>query len=162
MSSYTHILTAMYDVINYVDCTQEQMLEILSLRNQDDVRKWMVDQEVISEENHFRFVESLKENGNRLYFAIYRDGLLVGTYNLTKEEEGVWERGIVANPKTQGTGETARWEHQILADISNHGVKMVTAKVKLDNIRSIKYHEKIGYREQSRDDEYIYYLLQLS
>lgn len=151
----------MYDVINYVDCTQEQLLEVLSLRNQYDVRKWMVNQEVIPEGNHFRFVESLKEDGNRLYFAIYRNGLLVGTYNLTKVEEGVWERGIVANTKTQGTGETTRWERQILAGIPNHGVKTVTAKVKLDNIRSIKYHEKIGYQEQSRDDEYIYYVLQL-
>ena len=161
MLSYTHVLTAMYDVINYVDCTQEQHLEILSLRNLDDVRKWMVNQEVISEENHFRFIESLKGNDNRLYFAIYREGLLVGTYNLTKEEEGVWERGIVASPNIQGTGETAKWEHQILADLPNLGVKTVTAKVKPDNIRSIKYHEKIGYQEQSRDDDYVYYVLQL-
>ena len=162
MLSYTHILTAMYDVINYINCTQEQHLEILSLRNQDDVRKWMVNQEVISEENHFRFIESLKENDNKLYFAIYRDGLLVGTYNLIKEEEGVWERGIVANPNIQGTGETAKWEHQILADMSDLGVKMIIAKVKPDNIRSIKYHEKLGYQERSRDDDYIYYVLQLS
>lgn len=151
----------MYDIINYVDCTYEQNLEILNLRNLDDVRKWMVNPETISEENHFKFVETLKDNTNRLYFAIYRDGLLVGTYNLTKEEEGVWERGIIANPAIQGKGETERWERQILTDLLKHGIKALTAKVKQDNPRSIKYHEKLGYQEHSRDNKYIYYILRL-
>lgn len=151
----------MYDIINYVDCTHEQNLEILNLRNMDDVRKWMVNPDIILEENHFKFVVSLKGNPNRLYFAIYRDGLLVGTYNLTKEDEGVWERGIIANPITQGRGETEKWERQILADLPSHGIKAVTAKVKQNNPRSIRYHEKLGYQEQSRDNEYIYYILRL-
>lgn len=151
----------MYDIVNYTDCTREQHIEILNLRNLDDVRVWMVNPEVISEETHFRFVESLKGNLNRLYFAVYRDGILVGTYNLTKEAEGIWERGIIANPLTQGKGETIKWEKQILAGLLKQGVKAVMAKVKKDNPRSIRYHEKIGYVEQSHDDEYIYYILQL-
>lgn len=150
-----------YDIVNYIDCTREQHLEILNLRNHDDVRIWMVNPEVISEENHFQFVERLKGNPDRLYLAIYRDGLLVGTYNLTKEEEGVWERGIIANPNTKIKGETAKWERKILADLPQKGIKAVTAKVKQDNPRSIKYHEKLGYQEQSHDNEYIYYILQL-
>lgn len=155
------ILNKTYQVINYVDCTHEQQMEILNLRNLDDVRKWMVNPEVIPEENHFKFVKTLKDNLNRLYFAIYKRGELVGTYNLTKEEEGIWERGIIANPSTQGKGETERWERQILSDLPQHGIKALTAKVKQDNPRSIRYHEKLGYREQSRDNEYIYYILRL-
>ena len=151
----------MYDIINYTNCTREQHLEILKLRNLDDVRVWMVNPEAIPEKNHFRFVESLKGNPNRFYFAIYKDGLLVGTYNLSKEDEGVWERGIIANPLTQGKGETIKWEKQILAKLSKQGIKAVTAKVKQDNLRSIRYHEKLGYQEQSRDNEYIYYILRL-
>ena len=112
--------TIMYDVINYVDCTPEQHREILALRNLDDVRKWMVNPEVISENDHFRFVESLRNNENKLYFAIYKDGILVGTYNLTKEGEGVWERGIIANPNIQGTGQTKQWERQILKGLSKY------------------------------------------
>ncbi len=161
MFSYTHLSTAMYDIINYIDCTHEQNMDILNLRNLDNVRKWMVNPEVIPQENHFRFVESLKTNPNRLYFAIYKEGLLVGTYNLTKEEEGVWERGIIAHPSTQGTGQTEEWERQILADLPSHGIHALTAKVKQNNPRSIHYHEKIGFQEQSRDDEYIYFILRL-
>ena len=150
-----------YEIINYVDCTHEQNIEILELRNLGDVRKWMVNPKVIPEKDHFRFIESLKENKNRLYYAVYKHGTLVGTYNLTKEDEGIWERGIIANPITQGKGETEKWERQIMADLPKQGIKALTAKVKHDNLRSIKYHEKLGYQEQSRDNEYIYYILQL-
>ena len=149
-----------YEVINYVDCTREQNLDILALRNRDDVRSWMVNPEVIPEENHFKFVESLKDNPNRLYYAIYKNGMLLGTYNLTNEGEGIWERGIIANPRTQGTGQTEKWERQILSSLPSE-IKAVSAKVKQDNLRSIKYHEKLGYKEQGRDNEYIYYVLRL-
>lgn len=149
-----------YEVINYVDCTKKQKLDILALRNRDDVRSWMVNPEAIPEENHFKFVESLKDNPNRLYYAIYKDGVLVGTYNLTNEGEGIWERGIIANPSTQGTGQTEKWERQILNSLPLE-IKAVSAKVKQDNLRSIKYHEKLGYKEQSRNNEYIFYILKL-
>ena len=149
-----------YEVINYVDCTKEQNLDILALRNRDDVRSWMVNPEVISEENHFKFVESLKGNPNRLYYAIYKNGVLVGTYNLSNEGEGIWERGIIANPSTQGTGQTEKWERQILSSLPLE-IKAVSAMVKQDNLRSIKYHEKLGYKEQSRNNEYIFYILKL-
>ena len=147
----------MYDVINYVDCTPEQHREILALRNLDVVRKWMVNPEVISENDHLRFVESLKENSNRLYYAVYKNGVLVGTYNLTNEGDGVWERGIIANPTTQGTGQTKLWERQILNGLSKYGIKMVSAKVKTDNSRSIRYHKKMGFAETGRNNGYIFY-----
>lgn len=149
-----------YEVINYVDCTIEQSREILALRNHDDVRGWMVNPEVISEENHFKFIVSLKNNSNRLYFAVYKDGQLVGTYNLTNEGEGVWDRGIIANPSTQGTGQTEKWERQILRSLPSC-IKTVSAKVKHDNLKSVRYHDKFGYKEQGRDNEYIYYILEL-
>ena len=151
----------MYDVVNYVDCPRERQLEILSLRNREEIRRWMTHPEPISEEEHFRFVERLKGDGDRLYYAVYRGGVLVGTYNLTRGEDGVWERGIIAAPETQGRGETLRWERQILSTLPGRGIRALSAKVKPDNLRSVRYHAKLGFREQSRDGEYIHYLLRL-
>lgn len=151
----------LYDVIDYVDCTPEQQREILALRNRDDVRVWMVNPEVIHEANHFKFVESLRGNANRIFFAVYKNGSLLGTYNLTNEGDGIWERGIIANPSTQGSRQTEKWERQILSSLSRYNIKTVSAKVKQDNLRSIRYHEKLGYKEQGRDNEYIYYKKEL-
>lgn len=150
-----------YDVINYIDCTYEQHIEILNLRNLDDVRVWMVNPAVIPLEQHLDFVKSLIGNSNRLYYAVYKAGMLLGTYNLSKVGNNTWERGIIANPKSNKGGETGKWEHQILTELQKQGIKDVTAKVKIDNLRSIRYHEKIGYKEQSRDNEFIYYMFHL-
>ena len=150
-----------YQIVNYTDCSVEQQREILALRNDDRVRFWMVNPELISEESHFKFIDRLKNDLNRLYFAIYKNGILTGTYNLTNEGDGVWERGIIADPSTQGTGQTEQWERQILHDLPKYGIKAVTAKVKLDNLKSIKYHEKLGYQEHGRDNDYLYYFLKL-
>lgn len=103
----------MYDIINYVQCTHEQHLAILNLRNLDVVRKWMVDSTVITEDSHFAFVKKLKEVKGRLFFAVFKDGNLIGTYNLTKIQDGIWERGIIASPLTQGKGMTQNWERII-------------------------------------------------
>ena len=153
-----------YEIVDYVDCTRGQQLEILALRNRDDVRCWMVHPEIIPEENHFRFIERLKGDPDRVYYAVYQGGELVGTYNLIREEGDVWERGIIASPATRGTGSTAQWERQILdrAALPPMGVKAVTAKVKVSNARANRYNLKMGFREQSRDEEYVYYLMPLS
>ncbi len=157
-----HSLTApTYRIVNYVDCTREQLEEILALRNRDDVRVWMTHPEKIAREDHFAFVERLKERKDRLYYAVFAGEDLLGTYNLTQEEDGVWERGIFANPAWQGKGETARWEREILSGLSARGIHCLTAKVKQDNGRSLRYHEKLGFREQSRDSEYVYFTLEL-
>ena len=155
------LLAPSYEIVNYTDCTREQLLEILQLRNRDDVRCWMTHPEMISQEEHFGFVERLKGRQDRLYYAVYREGNLLGTYNLTQEEEGVWERGIYANPAWQGSGETARWEREIFSGLPAKGIRRLTAKVKLDNGRSLRYHQKMGFVEQSRDDEYVYFSLNL-
>lgn len=151
----------MYKVLNYIDCSIEQHREILRLRNLDIIRKWMVNQETISEDDHLNFVNGLRNRTDRKYYAVYKDNILVGTYNLTQESEGVWERGIIANPIMQGKGETEKWERQILNCLSKEGISIVTAKVKQDNLRSIRYHMKMGFRETNRDNEYIHFKLTL-
>lgn len=154
-----HAATA-YETVNYTDCSQERLLEILSLRNREEIRCRMTHPEPISVQDHLAFVQRLKGDPNRLYNAVYRGGRLLGTCNFTRESDTVWERGILSAPEAWGKGETAQWERQLIGTLPEE-VKALSAKVKADNPRSVRYHEKMGYAEQSRDGEYIYYLLQL-
>lgn len=154
-----HSLLA-YEFVNFTDCTREQSLEVLSLRNQEPIRRLMVSTEPISEAAHLAFVERLKGNRDRLYYAVYKGGQLLGSWNLTREEDGVWDRGLIAAPQFQGSGETARWDRQLLLSLPEE-VKAVSAKVKTGNGRSLSYHRKMGFRELSRDGEYVYLILPL-
>lgn len=107
-------------------------------------------------DNHLNFIDLLTKDRSRRYYAFFKDGQLVGTYNLSLEAGSSWERGIITSPDYQGKG-TAEWECAILESLPKNQFSVITAKVKHDNIRSQRYHEKVGYREKGRDNEYIYY-----
>lgn len=152
----------MYDIINYIDCTDSQLEEIFILRNLPEIRKWMTNPELIAWEDHIRFIEKLRHDSERRYYAIYKNRVLVATFNLTKEIGTTWERGIITSPSFQGSGSTANLERIILSKLPIDEFTCITAKVKLDNGRSIRYHEKVGYQEVNRDKEYIYYQYDLN
>lgn len=148
-----------YQIINYVDCTEAQLKEIFNLRNLPEIRRWMTNTNEINWESHIHFIEFLRSVNDRAYYAIYNNGILVGTYNLTKEYDKTWERGIIISPEFQGTGATLKLEQWILDNLPKDKFNVILAKVKLDNQRSLRYHEKMGFIETHKDDEYVYYKL---
>lgn len=116
----------------------------------------MTNPEPILWDDHLSFIDLLSEDRKRRYYAFFNDGQLVGTYNLTLESGTTWERGIIASPDYQGKG-TSEWEYAILESLPKSQFSVITAKVKHNNIRSQRYHEKVGFLEKRRDNEYIYY-----
>ena len=56
---------------NFIRLNHKQQCEILAVRNIESVRKFMLDSKIISEKEHFRFIESLKEAKNMAYFGVY-------------------------------------------------------------------------------------------
>ena len=106
--------------------------------------------------NHLDYIDLISNDRRRRYYAYFNEGQLVGTYNLTLEHGTTWERGIIASPDYQGKG-TTKWECAIIESLPKSQFSVITAKVKHDNIRSQRYHEKVGYIETERDNEYIYY-----
>lgn len=147
-----------YEIVNYTDCTPEQLREVLALRNRPEIRELMVTGEEISLEDHLAFVERLKGDPDRIYYAVYKEGRLLGTWNLTRGEDGVWDRGLIAAPEFQGSGETVRWDRQLLNALPPE-VKAVSAKVKAGNARSLRYHRKLGFLEKGSDGTYIHFIL---
>ena len=148
-------------LVNYTDCSLIQHKEINTLRNLPEIRKWMTNQNPIAWHDHLDFIETLSHDCNRVYYAIYKDGNLIATYNLIKEFGTTWERGIITSPQYQGKGETAIIEKMILGSLPPGKYQTITAKVKCDNIRSIRYHQKIGFVVSHQDNEYNYYKMTL-
>ena len=74
---------------NFIFLNDIEKKDILELRNKEYVRENMINSEPISLENHILFIESLK-NKNKTYFAIFFDNQLIGSLNITKNEELIW------------------------------------------------------------------------
>ncbi len=150
-----------YEVIDYIDLSIPQLEEVLKIKNLPEFLKWDRDAHTVSWEEHLKFISSLSSDETRRYYAVYKDSIYIGTINFRKEADGVWSRGIGTVPSLQGKGETMKWEHQVLAALPRDVFTTIVAEVRNDNIRSIRYHEKMGYIETGRDDNYVYYKKEL-
>ena len=146
-----------YVVIDYIDLSIPQLHEVLRVKNLPEFLQWDRDSHTVSWEEHLKFISSLIGDEKRKYYAIYKDGKYVGTINFREEENGVWSRGIGTVPNLQGKGETMKWETQVLSALSRDEYKKIIADVRIDNVRSLRYHEKMGYTETGRNEEYIFY-----
>ena len=94
-----------YHFDNFVDLSVEKKEMILLWRNHEKVRNMMVNKELISEENHFKFIEGLNDR-NDCYYWLVKDpkGVEVGVLDVIHvdydKDEG--EIGYYINPDEFG------------------------------------------------------------
>ena len=150
-----------YSFINYTECSPSLLEEILAMRNDEDVRKWMTNTDIITEEEHRQFVESLKTTADRVYYAVLHQGELVASINLTRLTCENWDRGIIAAASIRGTGQIDIIEKKFMGHLKGSDVKLMTAKIKNNNIRSIRHFIKAGFEEVGKDDEYTYFKIRV-
>lgn len=73
-----------YTLVNYIQVSTELRLLVLEWRNQYEVRRWMLNTDVISIDVHLSFIEKLKKQHDRCYWVVFEDQKPIGTINLTK------------------------------------------------------------------------------
>ncbi len=75
-------------------------------RNDESIRKWMYNSEVISWENHLKFLESLKCCFDKYYWLIYKGIEPIGVLDITNYDivTDKAEIGYYAKPLSHGVG----------------------------------------------------------
>jgi UDP-4-amino-4,6-dideoxy-N-acetyl-beta-L-altrosamine N-acetyltransferase len=86
--------------VNYTELNDTESQNILNIRNSEEIRKWMLNDDIILFESHKNFIEKLKKDETKQYFAIYKDDILIGSTSLSKiiKNESA-ESGFYSNPK---------------------------------------------------------------
>ena len=69
-----------YTIINFVNTSDVEKKMILDWRNNDNVRKWMLDKKKIDLETHYKYIESLKDNENKLCFIVKNEEVYIGIF----------------------------------------------------------------------------------
>ncbi|RDU62252.1 UDP-4-amino-4,6-dideoxy-N-acetyl-beta-L-altrosamine N-acetyltransferase [Helicobacter sp. MIT 14-3879] len=70
---------------NFTNLNEKQKLEILEMRNNKNIRKFMSINREITKEEHFKFIENLKRDKNKAYFAIQEQS--IQNKNLKNKED---------------------------------------------------------------------------
>ena len=139
---------------NFIFLNDIEKKDILELRNKEYVRENMINSEPISLENHILFIESLKENKNKTYFAIFFDNQLIGSLNIIKNEELIW--GLYfkedANPIIKSCV-----TYLFLDFIFKKFNEDINSFVKIKNIQALNFNKNFGF-ETFKEDENYYYL----
>lgn len=152
-----------YLLVSYNQLDEDTLELVRGERNREDVRKWSINRDEISKEQHESFVSSLSRRDDQRYYAVYnRYHELVGSVNLKKVSEGRLDRGIWILSDRQGLG----YASSILGSLyewlsANSTADVVETTVRVDNEASVALEERLGARETGRDSEFIHYEFKL-
>jgi UDP-4-amino-4,6-dideoxy-N-acetyl-beta-L-altrosamine N-acetyltransferase len=72
-----------YKYKNFISLSDEERLTVLGWRNHENIRKWMYDQNLIEKEDHFTFIQSLKDREDCFYWLVFKSKTPIGVFSLT-------------------------------------------------------------------------------
>lgn len=132
---------------NYYDLSYKQSLKLLSLRNNDEIRKWMRSDKIIQKNKHFQFIYDLEKRLDIYYFAIFKNGYVYGAFYFTKINNKCYEIGIFTNVKKSIKGMGTKTLNLAINSAHILGIKLLKLNVLEENIKAIALYRKFGFHE---------------
>lgn len=154
--------TSNFKFVDYIMLNEEESRILWNARNDDEIRKWMVNKDIITWDNHLQFMRSLPHKSDRKYYAVFNfDGDLVGSQSINPldgNERG--ESGLYLLPSFQGKGLGKLMKKEFIKYLfTKELLQVVTEKVRHENKRNNQLNISLGFILQRRDSEYNYYEL---
>jgi len=143
------------ELINFTKLSNKQNIQVLKMRNSNNIRKWMYNKNKIKFEDHLNYIKSLENKDSRLYFLVKQDNENIGVINFTNITNNKAELGIYANPSLKGQGTF------LLKIIIDYGfnvlkLKVLKANVFINNLKAINLYKRFGFKIISKDNDLIY------
>jgi UDP-4-amino-4,6-dideoxy-N-acetyl-beta-L-altrosamine N-acetyltransferase len=136
-------------LLNFTTLDPQLLTMVLAWRNHSNIRRWMLNTDEISMENHVQFVESLKNRADKRYFLLQREDEYIGVIDFTDMTDMSAEIGIYANPDMRGVGEALMKALVEYAFVTLHLTTLI-ATVFADNERAKHLYEKFDFTETNR------------
>lgn len=134
-------------LLNFINLSIDEKKMILKWRNNPNIKKYMYTKDDISLENHLKFIDSLKNSKDELYFIVKKDDEYIGVIdfvNIKLNESLIM--GIYTNPNLKGNGKI------LLETIINFSfniikVKKIFAEVFFENEKAFSLYKTYGFKE---------------
>jgi len=138
----------MIELINFIELTYDEKLMVLEWRNHPDVKKWMYTTENIEKEAHLKFIVSLKNNKNKLYFVVKQKDKYLGVIDFTELNSQNIYFGLYANPDIKMVG-VGRILEKISIDYAFDVLKKERLELEVfrSNRQVINLHKKFNFME---------------
>ena len=156
-----------YTFSNFTDLDSVETKLVWEWRNDEKVRKWMYNTEVIPFEKHLKFIENLYDSKEKLYFLVKRKQVPIGVFSIVdiKDQTGEWGYYIAPEYHHQSFG-IEFYYYTLNFVFGTLNFKEITGHTLLTNKSANSLNNLFGFtREQVSKHEngeiHEYYYLQL-
>jgi len=139
---------------NFVDLSKEEALQVLEYRNLPEIRKNMLTKEIIREDDHFKFIDGLKSDRRKEYYAVVFNEQIFGVVNLTDihltNQSALWGFYCMNRP-IKLAGKTMLWVFLNFI-FEQKEINSIYSIILESNKRSLDVHKLFGFEVyQSKD-----------
>lgn len=138
---------------DFVLLKEDEIKEILKLRNQENIRENMLNSGEIALKDHLFFIENLAKIKNKRYFAIFEEDKLLGSVNFTKEDILSW--GLYFQNKINPILKTCSI-YVFLNFIFSNFDEDINSFVKKSNLQALNFNKNFGFKSFKEDNELVY------
>ena len=140
------------------DLTRDQLLQVLSIRNQDPVRMNMYNTHVIGEGEHLAWVERTINDPGTVFYAVMQRDQIVGAVSLSSwssvNRRADW--AFYLDTTIQGKGIGAALEYRFLTHVFHDlDVEKLNCEVLDFNDKVVALHKKFGFSEEGVRREHV-------
>lgn len=144
------------ELLNYVGLSKKELLKTLEWRNNVNIRSKMFNSNIITENDHLNFVESLKQLNERTYWLCRHKGRDIGViylYNWNKQS--VWW-GYFSNPEFLTSSYGVLMEQVVMELVFNKlNYKELLCESLRTNTSVLKIHKLFGFKEISIENRVV-------
>lgn len=134
------------ELVNFTDLLQDEKKMVLEWRNNQNIRKWMFNQDEIKLEDHLKYIDSLKTKDDRVYFLVKQNKQPMGVIDFTDITAHSADIGIYSNPDLRGVGSLLmnliiEYAFNVLK------IKSLISEVYEENRSAIKLYNRFNFKE---------------
>jgi len=144
---------------SFTNVSTEETEVIRECRNDERVRKWMYSDEIISQEEHFSFIENLKKDNKNFYWVVYKDEKFIGVIslnNINYKNKNAY-LSIYSNPfcelKNKGNLLINCLKRLAFDIFELHSLKLEVIE---NNKKGIEFYKNIGFEEEGELKEFVF------
>jgi UDP-4-amino-4,6-dideoxy-N-acetyl-beta-L-altrosamine N-acetyltransferase len=146
INTVEHIHFETFVANNFIVLSDAEKKTVLKWRNHDDIRKWMYTIDIISEKDHFKFIEKLRNDSGNGYFLVSENSRGIGVISLNEVNynEKKADLGIYAKPGLKGYGSILLRVIKYIAFEVLY-LNVLKAEVFASNEKAISLYKKNGF-----------------
>lgn len=142
------MISSNYEFLNFVDLTFPEKQIILDWLNHIEIRKWGYNKNIVSIEEHLSFIESLRTNEHKKYWAVRADNKFIGVSSIVNINNNIGEWGYYLAPELHEENIGLEFCYNCLKHLFyNIGLDKVVGYVMCINDKAVAINNFLGFTE---------------